>query len=103
MIASSFTVIDIFKKKEKKHQSDFPNIVVNHKYFLYDYTDMSSEDDNIQSGDIISMLEKIPPKYKLIKDIDYSEKCYIVELISFIIEDEFPKQVAEFKLKFGIV
>lgn len=103
MTSQSYTAIDIFKKREKKHQSEVQGEPLYHTYFIYDYTDMESEEENVNSGDIISLLDKIPSKYKIIKDYDYSDKCYVIELISYTINKGVHNVIGEFKLKFGII
>ena len=102
-------IIDRFKYQEKNHENIYPDEKVNHQYILYDYTDI---DEKISFHDLISCLEKIPNKVKLIEDHEYIEQCkkhnlvlcYIVELMSYTIKNnKIDKNVGNFKLKFVLI
>lgn len=97
MSKCSIKLIDKFKKIENQHK-ELTKFKVNHQYVLYIY---DNGDDNIIFDDLISCLSKIPSKMKVIEDYQYVSKCYILELISYYMENGIHKDVGSFKMKFG--
>lgn len=98
MSQSSIKLIDKFKKIEKQHR-ELSKFNVKHQYVLYIYDD---GDEDIIFDDLISCLDKIPSKMKIIEDYQYVNKCYILELLSYYLDkNSMHKDVASFKLKFG--
>lgn len=99
MSKSNIKIIDKFKKIEKSHQKLTP-FVVNQQYILYTYEE--GEDEEIIFDDLISCLDRIPSKMKIIEYYQYSKKCYIIQLLSYYLDkDNNHVDVADFKLKFG--
>lgn len=97
MSQTSIKIIDKFKRIEKQHQSVIER-KIRHQYILHTYID--GEEDIIFS-DLISCLDSIPTKFKIVEDYQYAEKCYIVELLSYYIDnDKSTKEVGNFKLRF---
>lgn len=97
MSKCNIKLIDKFKKIENKHK-ELTKFKVKHQYILYVYND---GDEDIIFDDLISCLDKIPSKMKIIEDYQYVNKCYILELISYYEDDNTYKDVGSFKIKFG--
>ena len=99
MSQTSISILDKFKRIEKRHQEENSNYKIQHQYVLHTYID---GEEDIKFDDLISCLDDIPTKFKIIEEYKYAEKCYIVELMSYYIDkDKAIKQVNNFKLRFG--
>lgn len=100
MSKSTFKNISKFKNVEKQIDLKYNDDKVYHQYILYVY---NGDNEDTIFDDLISCLDKVPSKYKELENYIYCDKCYILELNSYIIKNNNVTVVNNYKIKFGLI
>jgi len=100
MSKATLKLINRFKDVEKQHKSKKSDDIVYHQYILYGY---NGDNEEMIIDNLVPCLEKIPTRFKIIEDYIYCEKCYILELNSYIIKNKNIIIIDKFKIKFGLI